>query len=61
MLGVVQYVTDLPVLLVGLHLLGACLVQIAAVQAVLALRDRGPALPDHVARRAAREEPVGAR
>ncbi len=42
-LGVGQYVTDLPVLLVGLHLLGACLVQIAAVQAVLALRDRGPA------------------
>ncbi len=41
-LGVAQYVTDLPVLLVGLHLLGACLVLIAAVQAVLALRDRGP-------------------
>ena len=41
-LGFTQYVTDLPVLLVGLHLAGACLVQVTAVQAVLALRDRGP-------------------
>ncbi|MDQ3503678.1 MAG: COX15/CtaA family protein [Actinomycetota bacterium] len=40
-LGVVQYLTDLPVVLVGLHLAGACLVQITAVQALLALRDRG--------------------
>jgi cytochrome c oxidase assembly protein subunit 15 len=41
-IGFVQYWTDLPVLLVGLHLVGACLVLVAAVQAVLALRDRGP-------------------
>jgi len=40
--GFVQYVTDLPVLLVGLHLVGACAVQASAVYAVLALRDRGP-------------------
>ena len=40
--GFVQYWTDLPVLLVGLHLVGACLVLVTAVQAVLALRDRGP-------------------
>ena len=39
--GFVQYVTDLPVLLVALHLVGACAVIITAVRAVLALRDRG--------------------
>ena len=42
LLGLVQYFTDLPVILVGLHLAGACAVLIAAVQAVLGLRDRGP-------------------
>ncbi len=42
LLGLVQYFTDLPVILVGLHLAGACAVLVAAVQAVLALRDRGP-------------------
>jgi cytochrome c oxidase assembly protein subunit 15 len=42
-IGYVQYFTDLPVLLVGLHLVGACLVLIAAVRVVLATRDRGPA------------------
>ena len=42
LVGFVQYVTDLPVLLVGLHLVGACAVQALAVYAVLALRDRGP-------------------
>ena len=41
-LGFVQYLTDLPVPLVALHLVGACGVIVAAVQAVLALRDRGP-------------------
>jgi cytochrome c oxidase assembly protein subunit 15 len=41
-LGFTQYFTDLPVVLVGLHLFGACLVQVTAVRAVLALRDRGP-------------------
>jgi heme a synthase len=41
-IGFVQYALDLPVPLVALHLVGACLVTVAAVQAVLALRDRGP-------------------
>ena len=41
-IGFVQYFTGLPVLVVGFHLIGACLVQVYAVQAVLALRDRGP-------------------
>jgi heme a synthase len=39
--GYVQYFTGLPVVLVGVHLLGACLVLIAAVRVVLATRDRG--------------------
>jgi cytochrome c oxidase assembly protein subunit 15 len=52
-IGYVQYFTDLPVLLVGLHLLGACLVLIAAVRVPLAMRDRGP--------QAALQAPTGAR
>ncbi|MCW2667405.1 MAG: hypothetical protein JWN57_2367, partial [Frankiales bacterium] len=36
------YFTDLPVLLVGLHLAGACVTLIASVRVVLAVRDRGP-------------------
>ncbi len=44
LLGVVQYVTGLPVLLVGAHLLGACLVWIAAVRLLLASTERS-ALP----------------
>jgi heme a synthase len=39
--GFVQYLTGLPVLLVGLHLLGACLTLVAAVRVVLLTRDRG--------------------
>jgi cytochrome c oxidase assembly protein subunit 15 len=42
LVGFVQYFTDLPVPLVALHLVGACAVTVAAVHAVLALRDRGP-------------------
>ena len=42
LVGFVQYFTHLPVVLVGLHLAGACLVLIAAVRVVLATRDRGP-------------------
>ena len=41
-LGFVQYFLNLPVPLVALHLVGACAVTVAAVHAVLALRDRGP-------------------
>jgi cytochrome c oxidase assembly protein subunit 15 len=42
-IGFAQYLTGLPVVLVALHLAGACLTLVAAVHAVLALRDRGPA------------------
>ena len=36
LVGYAQYVTDLPVLLVGIHVLGACLVWIATVRTLLA-------------------------
>ena len=38
--GYAQYVTDLPVLLVGIHVLGACLVWIATVRTLLATMTR---------------------
>ena len=44
-IGFAQYFTGLPVLLVGLHLVGSCAVLAATVQLVLATRDRGPAAP----------------
>ena len=46
-IGWTQYFTDLPVLLVGAHLAGACLVLVAACRLVLTMRDRGP-LPAEV-------------
>lgn len=42
LVGYLQYFLGLPVLLVAVHLVGACLVLIAAVRTVLATRDRGP-------------------
>lgn len=54
-IGFVQYVTGLPVLLVGLHVLGAVLVWVAALRLLLALRER-VAVPG--ARPAAVEERV---
>jgi heme a synthase len=44
-LGFVQYFTGLPAVLVGLHLLGASLVWIAAVRTVLSMRVRTEAAP----------------
>jgi len=41
-IGFVQYFTDLPVLLVGLHLLGAGLVTVSAVRLYLTMRARLP-------------------
>lgn len=42
-IGYAQYLTELPQLLVGLHLLGSALVWIAMLRLLLALRERGPA------------------
>ncbi|MFE5397687.1 heme A synthase [Streptomyces sp. NPDC056568] len=48
-IGYVQYFTDLPEVLVGLHMFGSCLVWIATLRVLLALRERtpedGPGLP----------------
>ncbi|BCB78574.1 COX15/CtaA family protein [Phytohabitans flavus] len=42
LIGFVQYFTDLPVLLVGAHMLGACLVWLATLAVVWALRPTAP-------------------
>lgn len=39
-IGYVQYFTDLPEALVGVHMLGSCLVWIAVLRVLLALRER---------------------
>jgi cytochrome c oxidase assembly protein subunit 15 len=43
-IGFTQYFTDLPVVLVGLHMLGAALVSAAVTWVVLGVRDRGLAV-----------------
>ncbi|WP_406370798.1 COX15/CtaA family protein [Streptomyces sp. NBC_01550] len=58
-IGYVQYFTDTPEVLVGLHMLGSCLVWIAVLRVLLSLRERpsavasvpGPAAeqPEHAA------------
>ncbi|MFK3982305.1 heme A synthase [Micromonospora sp. NPDC050397] len=45
LIGLVQYLTHLPVLLVGAHMLGACLVWLATLSMVWATRERQPATP----------------
>ncbi|CAM5364214.1 COX15/CtaA family protein [Streptomyces aurantiogriseus] len=45
-LGYVQYFTDLPEVLVGLHMLGSALVWIAVLRVLLALRERPEAPAD---------------
>ncbi|MFD7071925.1 heme A synthase [Streptomyces sp. NPDC059913] len=44
LIGYVQYFTDTPEILVGLHMLGSCLVWIAVVRVLLSLRER-PSAP----------------
>jgi cytochrome c oxidase assembly protein subunit 15 len=46
LIGFVQYFTGLPVVLVGAHLAGACVVWIAALRVVLATRSPGPSPAD---------------
>jgi cytochrome c oxidase assembly protein subunit 15 len=43
LIGYAQYFTHLPVLLVGFHMFGACLVWIAVWRVLLAMRERGTA------------------
>ncbi|MGH3325937.1 MAG: heme A synthase, partial [Streptomyces sp.] len=39
--GYAQYLTELPEILVGLHLLGSALVWVAVLRLLLSLRERG--------------------
>ncbi|MFB8419155.1 heme A synthase [Streptomyces albidoflavus] len=57
-IGYVQYLTDLPEILVGLHMLGSCLVWIGVVRLLLSLRERPYASPGQVP--AQPENPVAA-
>ncbi|MFY1676381.1 MULTISPECIES: COX15/CtaA family protein [unclassified Streptomyces] len=41
-IGYAQYLTDLPEILVGLHMLGSCAVWIATLRVLLSLRERPP-------------------
>ncbi|MFI6757639.1 heme A synthase [Micromonospora sp. NPDC050417] len=49
LIGLVQYLTHLPALLVGAHMLGACLVWLATLSVLWATRGRQPAAPATVA------------
>ncbi|GGX74700.1 COX15/CtaA family protein [Streptomyces fructofermentans] len=44
--GYVQYFTDLPEVLVGVHMFGSCLVWIATLRVLLSLRERPDAAPE---------------
>ncbi|GGM61493.1 cytochrome b561 [Micromonospora sonchi] len=61
-IGFVQYFTNLPVLLVGAHMLGSCLVWLATLSVLWSIRERRPAdAPTRAAAPvAAAEEPVPA-
>ncbi|MGW3633419.1 COX15/CtaA family protein [Streptomyces sp. NPDC005122] len=45
-IGYVQYFTDLPEALVGLHMFGSCLVWIGVLRVLLSLRERPAVVPD---------------
>jgi len=47
-IGYVQYATHLPELLVGLHMLGAALIWIAALRVLLSMRERPTAAPGEI-------------
>ncbi|MFY1703197.1 COX15/CtaA family protein [Micromonospora sp. WMMA1923] len=45
LIGVVQYLTDLPALLVGAHMVGSCLVLLATLSMLWSTRERRPVQP----------------
>ncbi|AXK33005.1 heme A synthase [Streptomyces armeniacus] len=60
-IGYVQYFTELPEVLVGLHLFGSTLVWIAVLRLILSLRERGlPEAPAVPAQATAGAQPVAA-
>ncbi|MFJ1544469.1 heme A synthase [Streptomyces sp. NPDC088246] len=56
-IGYVQYFTDTPEILVGLHMFGSCLVWIAVVRVLLSLRERPMAVAAVPGAAAAAEQP----
>jgi len=50
LVGFVQYLTGLPVLAVGAHMLGACLVWLAALAVLRATRERAEGIEEHTGR-----------
>ncbi|MFI7023406.1 heme A synthase [Micromonospora sp. NPDC049900] len=59
-IGLVQYLTNLPVLLVGAHMLGSCLVWLCTLAVLWSIRERRPVGPAPDERSAAAEQPVAA-
>ncbi|MFD4857559.1 COX15/CtaA family protein [Streptomyces atratus] len=59
-IGYVQYFTDTPEILVGLHMLGSCLVWIAVVRVLLSLRERPVAVAAVPGPAAEQPEPAAA-
>lgn len=59
-IGYVQYFTDTPEILVGLHMFGSCLVWIAVVRVLLSLRERPADAPAAPRPTAGRPEPAAA-
>ena len=59
-IGYVQYFTDTPEILVGLHMLGSCLVWIAVLRVLLSLRERPADLPAEPRPAVGQPEPAAA-
>lgn len=59
-IGYVQYFTDTPEVLVGLHMLGSCLVWIAVLRVLLSLRERPSAVASVPGPAAEQPEPAAA-
>lgn len=59
-IGFVQYLTNLPVLLVGAHMLGSCLVWLSTLAVLWSIRERRPEQPTPDESAVAAEQPVPA-
>ncbi|MFD5728783.1 heme A synthase [Streptomyces sp. NPDC058368] len=59
-IGYVQYFTDTPEILVGVHMFGSCLVWIGVVRVMLSLRERPVAVAQLLAPAAEQAEPAAA-
>lgn len=59
-IGYVQYFTDTPEILVGLHMFGSCLVWVGVMRVLLSLRERPVSVPAPVVPAAERPEPATA-